>query len=58
MVLFLRPQMHQNHAYRIEFSPVIFLAAGVFSLVIALATVAGHAFLIARTKPVVALRYE
>jgi len=35
-----------------------FVAAGVLTLVIALATVAAHALLIARARPVEALRYE
>ena len=35
-----------------------FVAAGALALVIALTTVAGHALLIARAKPVEALRYE
>jgi hypothetical protein len=34
------------------------LAASVLALFIALATVSGHASLVARTKPVEALRYE
>jgi putative ABC transport system permease protein len=37
---------------------MVFLAAGVLALIIALATVAGHALLVARAKPVEALRYE
>lgn len=42
----------------INLSPLIFVAAGLLAIVIALATVAGHALLIARAKPVEALRYE
>jgi putative ABC transport system permease protein len=39
-------------------NPLAFLAASVLALLIALATVSGRALLVARTKPVEALRYE
>jgi putative ABC transport system permease protein len=48
----------QGFAYHVELSPAPFLAAGALALAIALATVAAHAFLVARAKPVDALRYE
>jgi putative ABC transport system permease protein len=45
-------------AYRITLDPTPFLAAGVAALVIAVATTAFHAFQVARSRPVLALRYE
>jgi len=36
----------------------MFLAASALALLIAILTVAGHAFLVARAQPVTALRYE
>jgi putative ABC transport system permease protein len=45
-------------AYRIELDPTPFLAAGLASLAIAVATTAFHAFQVARSRPVLALRYE
>jgi len=39
-------------------NPLVFVAASSLALVIALATVSGHALLVARTRPVEALRYE
>jgi putative ABC transport system permease protein len=45
-------------AYHIELSPIVFVAASAAALFIALATVSGHAILVARTSPVEALRYE
>ena len=36
----------------------MFLAAAAGALLIALVTVAGHSLLVARTRPVLALRYE
>jgi putative ABC transport system permease protein len=44
-----------NH---INLSPLEFLTVGALALVIALATVTGHALNVARVKPVEALRYE
>ena len=44
--------------HHVNLSPLTFLAAGMVALVIALATVAGHALHVARTKPIEALRYE
>jgi len=48
----------EGFAYHVGLSPVTFLEAGAIALGIALATVAGHALIVARTKPVEALRYE
>lgn len=44
--------------YRIALDPLFFLGAGVAALAIAWATVATHAWSVARSKPVAALRYE
>ncbi|HEY7809077.1 MAG TPA: FtsX-like permease family protein [Allosphingosinicella sp.] len=43
---------------RIDFGPTPFLVAGTLALVIALGTIAGHAFKVARSNPIHALRYE
>ncbi len=43
---------------RIPLGPTPFLLAGLLALAIAIGTVAGHAFRIARTNPILALRYE
>jgi putative ABC transport system permease protein len=43
---------------RIALGPMPFLLAGGLALLIAVATVAGHAFRVARANPVHALRYE
>jgi putative ABC transport system permease protein len=48
----------EGFAYHIQLGPLTFLAAGGLALVIALTTVAGHALIVARAKPVEALRYE
>jgi putative ABC transport system permease protein len=48
----------ERFAYHVDVGPLTFLAAGALALVIALATVAGHALLVASAKPVEALRYE
>jgi putative ABC transport system permease protein len=48
----------EGYAYRIELSPLYFIAAGVLALVIAWLTVIGHALRVARANPVHALRYE
>lgn len=48
----------QGFAYHTSIGLLTFVIAGVLALVIALATVAGHALLVARAKPVEALRYE
>jgi len=48
----------EGFAYHIDLDPLVFLASSALAVVIALATVSGHALLVARTKPVEALRYE
>ncbi len=48
----------EGFAYRVELNPLLFLAAGGGALVIAWATVAGHAARVAVEKPIKALRYE
>ena len=45
-------------AYHIDLAPWMFVAAGALALVIAFATVSVHSFLVARAKPIAALRYE
>ncbi|MGC3982655.1 MAG: ABC transporter permease [Steroidobacteraceae bacterium] len=45
-------------AYHIELQPWLFAAASMVALVIALLTVSVHCYLVARAKPVTALRYE
>lgn len=48
----------QGFAYHTNIGVMTFVIAGALALVIALATVAGHAVLVARARPVEALRYE
>jgi putative ABC transport system permease protein len=48
----------QGFAYRVSLPPWLFLAASAAAALIALATVAGQAWLTARAKPAAALRYE
>jgi putative ABC transport system permease protein len=48
----------QGFAYHTDIGLLTFVIAGALALVIALVTVAGHALLVARAKPVEALRYE
>jgi putative ABC transport system permease protein len=43
---------------RIDLGPTPFLLAGLLALVIAIGTIAGHAFKVARANPILALRYE
>ena len=43
---------------RIALTPVPFLEAGLLALLIAIATIAAHAWRVARTNPIHALRYE
>ena len=45
-------------AYRVDLPPWLFLTATAAAVAIAWATVSTHAFLVARAKPVLALRYE
>lgn len=48
----------ETFAYRIMLNPLYFLFAGFVALVIAWATIAGHAIAVARANPIKALRYE
>jgi putative ABC transport system permease protein len=48
----------EGFASHIQLDLLTFLATGALALVIALATVASHSLLVARAKPVEALRYE
>ena len=43
---------------RIDLGPTPFVLAGLLALVIAIGTIAGHAFRVARANPIHALRYE
>jgi putative ABC transport system permease protein len=43
---------------RIDLGPLPFVAAGLLALIIAIGTIAGHAFKVARANPILALRYE
>jgi putative ABC transport system permease protein len=43
---------------RIDLGPAPFILAGMLALVIAIGTIAGHAFKVARANPILALRYE
>jgi len=43
---------------RIDLGPAPFILAGGLALVIAIGTIAGHAFKVARANPILALRYE
>lgn len=48
----------EGFAYRIDLTPLPFVLAGGFALLIAWGTVAFHAWRVARTNPITALRYE
>lgn len=48
----------EGFAYHINMSFYAFVISGLLATAIALATVAGHTFVVARTKPIEALRYE
>jgi putative ABC transport system permease protein len=48
----------EGYAYRIPLSPLYFLGAGAFALLIAWATVFVHARRVANANPILALRYE
>jgi putative ABC transport system permease protein len=48
----------QGFTHHVGLDPLIFVGPSTVALVIALATVAGHALLVARAHPVAALRYE
>jgi putative ABC transport system permease protein len=48
----------QGFAHHVNMQPLLFAASSVLALVIALVTVSVHCWLVARAKPVTALRYE
>jgi putative ABC transport system permease protein len=48
----------QGFAYHVALDPWVFLVAAILGLGIALCTVGVHCYLVARAKPVMALRYE
>jgi putative ABC transport system permease protein len=48
----------EGFAYHVALGPVTFAAAASLAILVALATVVAHALLVARAKPVEALRYE
>ena len=48
----------QGFAYHAPLQPLLFIGAAVVTLAIALLTVSAHSVLVARAKPVTALRYE
>jgi putative ABC transport system permease protein len=48
----------EGFSHHVDIGALTFVAAGTLALIVALATVAGHAVLVARAKPVEALRYE
>lgn len=50
--------LHDNFDTRIDIGVTPFLLAGLVALVIAIGTIAGHAFKVARANPILALRYE
>jgi putative ABC transport system permease protein len=45
-------------AYRIGLDPLLFIGAGLIALAIASGTTLYHALQVARSRPVLALRYE
>ena len=47
-----------NFAYRVDVEPMIFMAAGILAIVIALLSVSYHAIRAALANPVDSLRYE
>ncbi|MGE3332789.1 MAG: ABC transporter permease [Rhodospirillaceae bacterium] len=55
---YLMQRWLEGFAYHVELAPWMFVGASALALVIALATVIGHAMLVARARPVTALRYE
>jgi putative ABC transport system permease protein len=48
----------EGFAYHVGLSPLVFVLASVLALFIALATISGHALIVAGAKPALALRYE
>jgi putative ABC transport system permease protein len=55
---FMMQRWLEGFVHHVDTNPLVFVAASVLALVISLATVSGHALLVARAKPVDALRYE
>jgi len=55
---FIMQRWLEGFAYHIDLSPWMFIAASGLAMTIAIATVIGHALLVARAQPVTALRYE
>ena len=55
---FIASDWLQGFQYRIDLSVLYFVAAGAAALLIACATVAGHAFKTAQANPVLALKHE
>jgi putative ABC transport system permease protein len=55
---YLMSRWLSGFAYHIELAWWMFLASGLLALLIAWATVSTHAFLVAHSRPVTALRYE
>jgi putative ABC transport system permease protein len=48
----------EGFAYHVDLGPLVFVGASGLALGLALITVSGHSLLVARAKPVEALRYE
>jgi putative ABC transport system permease protein len=55
---FLMSRWLQGFAHHVDMQPQLFAASSALALVIALLTVSVHCWLVARAKPVTALRYE
>jgi putative ABC transport system permease protein len=55
---FIMRRWLEGFVHHVDANPLVFVASSVIALVISLATVSGHALLVARAKPVDALRYE
>jgi putative ABC transport system permease protein len=55
---FLMSRWLQGFVHHVDMQPQLFAASSAFALVIALLTVGVHCWLVARAKPVAALRYE
>ena len=55
---FLMSRWLQGFAHHVNMQPALFAASSALALVIALLTVSVHCWLVARAKPVAALRYE
>jgi putative ABC transport system permease protein len=56
--LYLMHHWLQSFTHHVSLDPLIFVGASIIALMIALATVAAHAMLVARAHPAAALRYE